>query len=380
MKIVFLLGFHPNQRINKRIRLLMEKHDVSVIYWQKNEYTGAYGTDIATENATCIEIKFKERSLKDRYLALRKFRKEATKKLDQIQPDCIYVQNLDLFLYVEKYKRHHQNKINLIYEVSDINDILIQPQKKFVKKQIQSYLRRAEKKACKNLDLFCYTSPAFCTERYGEIISENKRMYLPNIPNLSYFDQYVPHSREDLTVGFIGTVRYENQIRDMLEAAKTAGIKSVVAGGVASGGSRGTKVDIEKLKKEYPDTEFIGAFDYPRDIADIYSKINVSYAVYDSNLKNVKIALPNKLYEAIRCGIPIIVAPNTYLAETVEALGIGIALNQREEIASFLLRLKSDNEAFLKYRTACAEHKDFIDAESINEKFCAWFEKRGVGV
>lgn len=373
MKVVFLLGFHPNQRMNKRIRMLMNSHEVSVIYWQKNEDTGAYGTDIATSDTTCVQIMFNERSLKERYVALRQFKKEATKKLNQIQPDCIYVQNLDLFLFAEKYKRQHQNKLKLVYEVSDINDILIQPQKKFIKKRLQSYLRAKEKKACGNLDLFCYTSPAFCSERYESLVPEDIRMYLPNIPDLSFFEHYSPLPREELTVGFVGTIRYEEQIRDMLEAAKTAGVRSLVAGGVASGGSRGVRVDIERLKEEYPDTEFIGTFDYPKDIANIYSKINVSFAVYDSHLKNVRVALPNKLYEAIRCEMPIIVAPDTYLAEMVESLGVGIALKDRGEMASFLMKLKEDEAFYMKYRTACANHQDFIDARAVNEKFCSWF-------
>lgn len=373
MKITFLLGFHPNQRINKRIRLLMEEHDVSVIYWQKNKDTGAYGTDIASKNTTCVEIEFNEQSLKERYFALRKFEKEVSRHISKIQPDCLYVQNLDLFLFAEKYKRQHQNKVKLVYEVSDINDMLIQPQKRFIKKRIQSYLRAAERKSCRNLDLFCYTSPAFCSERYEDLVPEDKRMYLPNIPNLSYFEHYSPLPREELTVGFVGTIRYENQIRDMLEAARIAGVHALVAGGVSSGGSRGTRVDVERLKNEYPEAEFIGAFDYPKDIASIYSKVNVSFAVYDSNLKNVRIALPNKLYEAIRCEMPIIVAPGTYLAETVELLGVGIALKNRDEIASFLVKLKEDAAFYNKYKSACADNQSIIDARAVNEKFTSWF-------
>ena len=373
MRIVFLLGFHPNQRMNKRIRLLMKQNDVSVIYWQKNRDKGAYGTDIATDKCSCIDIHFNERSLNERFLAFRKFKRVVKEKLDKLQPDCIYVQNLDLFLFAEQYKRKKKNSIKLVYEVSDINDILIQPQRSIVKKTIQFYLRRKEKRACKNLDLFCYTSPAFCSERYGELISEERRMYLPNIPDLSYFDSYQPQDVNEFTVGYVGTIRYEEKIRVMLEAAKIAGVKALVAGGVASGGSRGLRVDVDGLKKDYPETEFIGAFDYTRDIAGIYSKINVSFAVYNADLKNVRIALPNKLYEAIKCEIPIIVAPDTYLAETVVSLGVGGALETTEEIAEFLRKLKRDAVFYKSFKRACKNNSAFIDARETNENLCAWF-------
>ena len=291
------------------------------------------------------------------------------------QPDCIYVQNLDLLLFAEKYKRKNGNALKLVYEISDINDILIQPQKKALKKAAQVYLQNAEKTACKNVDLLCYTSPAFFEERYGALVPKEKSMYLPNIPNMTYFDGYIPHPWEDFTIGYIGTVRYEKQLRLMLDAAKEAGIASMIAGGLASGGSRGSQVNLRGLQEDYSDTEFIGAFDYPSQIANIYGRINVSFAVYDTNLRNVKVALPNKLYEAIRCRIPLIVAPGTYLAEIVERLGIGLASNNLQEITHFLIHLREDKQYYKQFQDACEKHQDEIDADMINSTFCSWFKE-----
>ena len=373
MKITFLLGFYPNQRMNKRMRLLMKNNDVSLIYWKKSDDDSGYGTDIATDNYTCVDVQFNESSLKDRFFAFRKFKKEALRRLEFLQPDCIYVQNLDLFMFAESYKRLKKNRIKLVYEVSDINDILIQPQKNALKKLVQAYLRVKEKIACRNVDFFCYTSPAFTAERYGMLVPYEKSMYLPNIPNMSYFNNYSYDASKPFTIGYVGTVRYEKQLRLMQDAAKEAGVKALIAGGIVSGGSRGNKVDIESMKKDYPDTEFIGTFDYPSEIANIYRKIDVSFAVYDNHLQNVKVALPNKLYEAIRCRIPLVVAPDTYLAETVVRLGVGTAVSDKDELVALLKKLKTDKAYYSEFQTACEQNADFIDADKINRDFCAWF-------
>jgi glycosyltransferase involved in cell wall biosynthesis len=68
-----------------------------------------------------------------------------------------------------------------------------------------------------------------------------------------------------------------------------------------------------------------GAFRSPEDLCEIYGKIDVNFIVYDANDDNVKIALPNKLYESIAFGKPIICAKGVALAEIVESKRIGVA-------------------------------------------------------
>ena len=66
--------------------------------------------------------------------------------------------------------------------------------------------------------------------------------------------------------------------------------------------------------------------------------MDLIWSVYDTSLQNVRIAMPNKFYEAILSRIPIVVAENTYLANRVYKAGIGICVpcDNAETIAKIL--------------------------------------------
>ena len=68
-----------------------------------------------------------------------------------------------------------------------------------------------------------------------------------------------------------------------------------------------------------------GAFKNPDDLKAIYNSIDIVLINYDCSDANVKLALPNKLYEAILFEKPIICTQGTYLAEVVENKKIGVS-------------------------------------------------------
>jgi len=70
-----------------------------------------------------------------------------------------------------------------------------------------------------------------------------------------------------------------------------------------------------------------GPFKNPDELLSIYSSIDICYVVYDSTDGNVKLAIPNKLYECLFFLTPMIVAKGTYLAERVKELQIGFEVD-----------------------------------------------------
>lgn len=366
MKITFVLGFHPNQRMNKRMRFLKQNNDITLFFWEKEKYS-AYGTDIAEVTVERIFLKLNEKNILDRILTSKKFEKIVEEGLDKNKPDCIYVQNLDLFLFVAKYCR--DKNVKLIYEISDINRILIEKQNTLLNKVAHYYFDFLEKKYIKQVDLLCYTSPAFLKARYMNLVNSSKTVYLPNIPNLEYFKNYQENSFENFTVGFIGTVRYPEQMKILARATKEAGVKLLIAGGIFNGGYLGERVSLEEIKKINENTQFIDHFDYPQEISRLYSKINVSFAMYDKTLNNSKIALPNKLYESIECEVPILVSSDTLVGDIVEERKIGVAISSEDELIEVLKKMKSDLKFYNSFRQACKESKDLLDIDSYNKRF-----------
>ncbi|OUN66823.1 MULTISPECIES: glycosyltransferase [unclassified Butyricimonas] len=85
--------------------------------------------------------------------------------------------------------------------------------------------------------------------------------------------------------------------------------------------------------KAFPNIFFHGSFKNPDDLPLIYSEIDMVLATYDSEFENVKYAEPNKVYESIYFETPIIVTQGTFLAEKVNSLNIGYAIDPLDDQA-----------------------------------------------
>ena len=68
---------------------------------------------------------------------------------------------------------------------------------------------------------------------------------------------------------------------------------------------------------------FYGSFKNPDELCDIYKKVDINYVVYDPRFLNVRLAIPNKLYESAFFSVPIICSENTYLSKLVRKWDIG---------------------------------------------------------
>ena len=66
-----------------------------------------------------------------------------------------------------------------------------------------------------------------------------------------------------------------------------------------------------------------GSFKSPEDLEKIYGHIDINFIVYENTLLNVRLALPNKLYESVFWNVPIICSKNTYLSSVVKKWMVG---------------------------------------------------------
>ena len=74
-----------------------------------------------------------------------------------------------------------------------------------------------------------------------------------------------------------------------------------------------------------------GTFENPKDLQDIYSKIDISIVCYDTTSGNVRIAEPNKLYESIFFKTPIVVSSGTFLEDRVKEYNAGYAIDASKD-------------------------------------------------
>lgn len=178
-----------------------------------------------------------------------------------------------------------------------------------------------EKFLLRNVESVLVSSQAFADEYYKKIF-KGDIILLENTPAKQTWNGFKKKEISNtFVIGFIGIIRYKTSLNQLIEAVENLVTKGVKLKVLFAGGG-----NVEDLKAKIRYTEnfdFIGPYEYTKDIKNLYSKIDLIYAVYDSYDPNCQLAMPNKFYESIISKIPIVVASNTFVGKEVVRAGIG---------------------------------------------------------
>lgn len=343
----------------KRFSALKDKSQF-VIYWNKSAEPVLKDLPIGQ---LAIDLKANQTNPLKRIPETIIFIHKAAELIGDFNPKLLYVGNLDMLRIACKYKKRHPN-VKIVYEIADLHRLIVDKQSG-IKSIIQRRLRAEEKKAMRDVDLLVVTSMEYYDAYYSDLIRKDKVLFLPNMPMLEPFREYDSNKHpQSFTIGFFGWIRYLEQLEMLMKAAEIADVNILFAGSNNSGQAFNEKC------KEYKNVEYLDSFDYENEIAGLYEKVDCVYCVYDADQFNVRVALPNKLYESIYCEKPIIVAKNTYLAELVSELGVGLSVSHDNlfELVEALKILKKKTNTYQNMILACKHHKSEIDPDSYNNE------------
>lgn len=205
-----------------------------------------------------------------------------------------------------------------IYHISDITYARVN------NKLVVSFFRKVDQALVKHSKLTIITSLGFqkflfpdgsCSEKFAEVpnLLQEDNPYTRN--SVEYFDNI-----GNLSFGFIGLNRYVSP----LCIAKVVGEKfSQHKFYFYGNGAENMMADIYELTEKYSNIFAKGRFNSSKELGDIYNNIDILICCYDVINTNVRVAEPNKLYEAIFFNKPIVVSAGTFLEERVKSLGIG---------------------------------------------------------
>ncbi len=363
MKVCFLLTHVPNPRINKRIAVFKDIAEIKVICTRRASQNIWEPSQDVEHIIFDIDLPRSSQILK-RYLVSQDFQKKAIEKLEEFKPNVIYAEGLDSLIIAGQYKKKYKTKI--IFEVADIRESFIEKPKNLFKRIVADAIIFKEKREFRSVDYLVTTSPKFYDIHYKDLIAKDKVLFIPNAPDVEVFKNYKKKQGGTFTVGFIGGIRYLKQMKMLVDAANIVGCDVLFAG---AGGTSSDYEAITKYCEGMQNVTFTGRYDYNTEIASLYGRVDCVFSVYDADNPNVRIALPNKLYESIWCELPIIVAKNTYLAELVEVWGVGLSVSHtdRFELIEVLKKLK-DNQIYLnQFKLNCKNMKVNLNANIMNE-------------
>lgn len=368
--IALLIGFLPNPRMEKRIRVEKECSQLHVICWDKGD--GMLGIpDSRGYTAHILSIPAAGDPLRRMGPYLR-FSRQAYALLKKLSPDVVHVQGLDMLSIAHRYRKNAKKPVSLVYEVADLHRLLVEPQPSPVKKILGQYLRHQDRVLTRDCDVVAVTSPEFSRVYFDAFVPREKMLYLPNMPELAPFEGFVKKTDPSrFTVGYIGSVRYKQQMRNLLDAAQECGVSLLIAG------SEPPPAQIAPLCQGRENVTWLGRFDFQTQAAELYSQCDVIYCVYDADRVNVRLALPNKLYEAVFCQLPLIVAKGTYLARVVEEWDVGLAVDHTSvaELTQALRRLKEEPGLYQHLTEQCGKRRTDISADGSRQALESCLER-----
>ncbi len=220
----------------------------------------------------------------------------------------------DLLVYIYLIKL--TSNFFIYYQVRDLHAL------QFGKGILPSIIRRFEKLMLKKVDKILVSSTGFIDHYFKKIYNGNI-VLIENIPSREVWGnfKFTKSNLFTIRIGFIGIIRYKESLFQLIEAVEELNIQGYSFEVFFAGG--GDTSDLKQKIKQKEKFIFQGAYEYAKEIIELYNKIDLIYSVYDGNDFNCKVAMPNKFYESIITKKPILVASNTFLASKVEEYGIG---------------------------------------------------------
>ena len=325
-KIIFLCASESQPREIKRIQSFISKgYDVEVYgfirgYYQINKIGGITFNSLGVRKSG---QNYFYQFFNAAFSLFKVFRKESSKNV------IFYSFSFDLALICKLFSGRRY-----VYEISDIVyayfsfEFLIKLFKNIDKWIIQnSYLSVVTSEG--------FTNYLFKKNTFKNIINQPNKLdifFKKKLSPIKYINQ------EKIVFSYVGAFRYPDTV---FRFAKVIGEVFKNHEFHFYGDSIYTE-EVKKIALKYTNIIYSGAFRNPEDLESIYNHIDVVVACYDTSSLNERIAIPNKLYEAIFFNKPIIVSTNTFLAKEVQRLqcGFDIVASSDQGIINFINSLK----------------------------------------
>lgn len=226
-------------------------------------------------------------------------------------------------------------KVPLVYDSRDIYGYMMQAT---FPVWIASMFSRMEKRLIAKADrIIVVNEPMKC---YFEGIENKPITIIMNCKELVN-QEYQPTGNSKLTLLYIGTLHRTRPLERLLNVVKELPGVACIIGGI------GQPEYIRMLQEEASRSDnisFIGRVPFDEVLTLTQRSDAVFYLLEPSNM-NYRIATPNKLFEAMVCGRPIICTRGTYCGEFVEREEIGLAVDYDEDtLRDAIIRLRDDPE------------------------------------
>lgn len=169
-------------------------------------------------------------------------------------------------------------------------------------------------------------------ERENQIIFKPKKLKV--LPNIPYFKDERSSSvdvSDNLTIAYVGVLGGQRGLENLIRLAEKNPNINIEVGGFGP-----LEQKFAEASKKYSNLHYHGRLSY-QDALDLMSKADMLYAVYERTNPNHILAAPNKYYEGLYLGKPIITTAGTLVGDKVEKFNTGFAVDENFDSLRVLL-------------------------------------------
>ena len=337
MKILMILSnpFMVDPRVYKEaISLSDTGHDVTVVFWDRH---GEYPLDDMVKNVRVVGIRNKGLMKVFPHDLFRNpvwWRKAYKKALELYKNgykfDVVHCHDLDTLPTGVWLKKSLNVKI--VYDAHEIFGYMIQ---KTMPKYVAKVAFLMEKFLIKKVDQIITVNDPL--KMFFSKITHNPIDIVMNCGAI-ITNTYHPPKNTLFTISYFGVLDRSRMFPKIVDYIGTIdNIKFVIAGK-----KEGLYNEVEKASKKYSNIIFLGSIPYNKVIEKTLD-CNVVLCMLDPVEKNNQVGLPNKIFEAMLTGRPVIVTKGLYCSKLVETEKCGVSVEYDfEEVKNAIINLRDN--------------------------------------
>lgn len=296
--------------------------------------------------------------------------------------DLIFSTSTPQTIAIPTLRLKRKLRIPYVFEVRDLWPEAPRQMKAIKSKFILKMLKRLEKRTYNQAEHIIALSPGML-DGVAEYENKNKISMIPNMSDIDLFQNIIfeESEREKLLIKYgledkfilshIGAMGEANGLEYLIDAAtilKERNEKKIV---IVIGGDGKVKPKLEKLCQERKLTNVVFYGYIPRKDIPIMTSLSHITMTSFKDLSILKTNSPNKFFDSLAAGKPIIVNSAGWTKKIVEENGIGFYVDPRnpEELAELLVNLqyKEDELELLKEKIIDIARKDYNVDSLTNE-------------
>ena len=169
-----------------------------------------------------------------------------------------------------------------------------------------------------------------CTEERKKQIFGSKPKYLSVIHNTPFVEQtgnfkFQIEKSNKIKIVYVGILQDYRLLKEITEAIMQSDNLELYIGGFGK-----YEKYFQDMDKKYQNIKFYGRLTYDQTLA-LEKECDIMLAIYDPKIENHRYAAPNKFYESLMLGKPVVMVKNTGMSQVVSENKIGVLIDYTKE-------------------------------------------------